>query len=305
MWGLWNSIGDSHTQHESDAKDIPGSNLSDASTPTPSHGALLGEIHEPMRPLTEEDKKFFTEYTEGLQKCIGKLLNVVDDFLLAHKNPNKFEARGSIFCNDTTYVDLGTMGDSLCSRFDYGSQGTTLPSTYVSLCNFGTQIKPRQLFDFLINIENKTLYDNGCSESTVLYRCSKIVFGRQCYKGMMGVQGREFLLIGANYKLSEDCYVIVAYSPRNLESLPSKFHDIPVVETYVRAHADLVGYFIRCNQGSTELFFVNQMDLGGMVPLMLQRIIFSSQLQMISTLKKFILDNLDIYYSGDKDEETP
>lgn len=269
-----------------------------------SNGAIIGERLEVVYPKTEREKVLYQEYIQKTQEALNSFLSVIEDFNVAQESESNFKALGSCQKTPQVHVNLGNMGDALCSRFDSSSsKSEDALSTYVGKCSFGTSLTPKQIFDFMINVENKPLYDSTCAESSIIYYLGHLALAKQCYRGMMGVQGREFLIMGRNFTLSDNCYALVASSVSDTKNLTESEEEIPVTESYVRGEIKFVGFLIRQFKGETELFFAQKMDLGGSVPLMLQRIVLATQLQSLNALKKHLLDNIDLYFSQDKEDE--
>ncbi|KAH8581951.1 uncharacterized protein ELE39_003013 [Cryptosporidium sp. chipmunk genotype I] len=269
-----------------------------------SNGAIIGEQCEMVYPKTDREKAVHQEYIQKMQETLNSFLSVIEDFNAAQESESNFKALGSCQKTGQVHVNLGSMGDALCSRFDsVSSKSEDALSTYVAKCPFGTSITPKQIFDFIINVENKPLYDSTCAESSLIYYLGHLALAKQCYRGMMGVQGREFLIMGRNFILSDNCYALVASSVSDTKNLTETGEEIPVTESYVRGEIKFVGFLIRQFKGETELFFAQKMDLGGAVPLMLQRIVLATQLQSLNALKKHLLENFDLYFSQEKGEE--
>ncbi|KAF7458144.1 START domain protein [Cryptosporidium felis] len=321
MWNIWNGSESTKSNTEKAEKHVPkvseaalssnttrsasNSSISAAKSNVMSNGAIIGERFEHVTPKTEREKSLFQEYNQKLHGTLSELFGVIEDFVTAQENESNFKALGSCQKSGLVHVNLGSMGEAKCSRFDSSSSSSKLEdnlSTYVARCSFGTSLTPRQVFDFLLNIENKPLYDSTCAESSMILHLGHLVFARQCYRGMMGVQGREFLIVGRNYTLSDDCFALVASSVTDSKKLFESEEELPVADTYVRGEIKLVGFLIRKSGKETELFFAQRMDLGGAVPLMLQRIVLATQLQSLNTLKKHLLDNFNTYYAEGEDE---
>ncbi|OII75033.1 uncharacterized protein cubi_03143 [Cryptosporidium ubiquitum] len=328
MWGLWSGAEGTKSvsnKLEKQVKEAGETTLSPNPTTCASrnstcecpsniasNGAIIGDHHEIVYPSTEREKTLYQEYSQKMQEALNSFLSVLEDFNTAQESESNFKALGSCQKTGQVHVNLGNMGDALCSRFDSvssSSSPTSKPndglSTYVAKCSFGTSLTPKNIFDFIVNIENKPLYDNTCAESSVIYYLGHLALAKQCYRGMMGVQGREFLIMGRNFILSDNCYVLVASSVSDTKNLTESGEEIPVTESYVRGEIKFVGFLIRQFKGETELFFAQKMDLGGAVPLMLQRIVLATQLQSLNALKKHLLDNFDMYFSQEVEEEVP
>lgn len=261
-------------------------------------------------PKNDRERALYQEYNQKLQETLSSFLSVIEDFSVAQESESNFKSLGSCQRASFVHVNLGNMGDALCSRFDPASPSSQASSksedglsVYVAKCSLGTSLTPKHVFDFMVNVENKTLYDSTCAESSVIYHLGHLALAKQCYRGMMGVQGREFLIMGRNFTLSDSCYALVALSVADTKSLTDAGEEIPVTESYVRGEIKFVGFLIRRIRSETELFFAQKMDLGGSVPLMLQRIVLATQLQSLNALKKHLLENFDVYYSQEGKKE--
>ncbi|KAJ1609472.1 hypothetical protein OIY81_2367 [Cryptosporidium canis] len=321
MWGLWNGadgakpasaklekqVGETGeaVPSSSSTRCVSNNSISESSSNFAGHGAIIGDHYEMVYPKTDRERALYQEYNKRLHEALSSFLAVVEDFNTAQESESNFKSFGSCQKTSPVHVNLGSMGDAICSRFDAptpsspstSSKSDDGLSTYVAKCSLGTSLTPKNVFDFMVNVENKTLYDSTCAESSVIYHLGHLALARQCYRGMMGVQGREFLIIGRNFTLSDSCYALVALSVDDTRSLTDTEEEIPVTESYVRGEIKLVGFLIRQTKGVTELFFAQKMDLGGSVPQMLQRIVLAAQLQSLNALKKHLLDNFDSYFS--------
>ncbi|KAH8739762.1 hypothetical protein FG386_001469 [Cryptosporidium ryanae] len=270
-----------------------------------TNGAIIGEEggEEKIMPGDDEKKNLHSECMRKIHNSFTNLIGIMEDFNNAQENEKAYEKLGSRVNENNVFVNLGSMGDIKCARFDPGAFNSNKSedefsslSTYAAKCSFGNTLTPKQVYDFLVNIENKTLYDTTCSESSMIYKLGSYSMFKQCYRGMMGVQGREFLLIGSNYVLCDDCYVLIATSTKETKNILNN-EEIDVKDSYVRGEIIYVGFVVRKYKGETELFFAQKMDLGGAVPLMLQRIVLSTQLQSLNALKKHLIDNKNLYFS--------
>lgn len=325
MWGLWSGAEGTKSVSNKVEKQVKESGETVSPNPTicasrnstsdlpsniASNGAIIGDNHEVVYPNTDREKTLYQEYNQKMQEILNSFLSVIEDFNVAQENESNFKSFGSCQKIGQVHVNLGNMGDALCSRFDSVSSSSSVPSnsedglsTYVAKCSFGTSLTPKNVFDFIVNVENKPLYDSTCAESSIIYYLGHLALAKQCYRGMMGVQGREFLIMGRNFVLSDHCYALVASSVSDTKNLTESGEEIPVTESYVRGEIKFVGFLVRQFKGETELFFAQKMDLGGAVPLMLQRIVLATQLQSLNSLKKHLLDNFDMYFSHERDEE--
>ncbi|KAK6589420.1 hypothetical protein RS030_203161 [Cryptosporidium xiaoi] len=330
MWGLWNNrekndsnnlgaenerelnlstknlIGDSgiHESKKEDKLSVTNNESNLEQSRVKTNGAIIGEENgeEKIIPESDVEKALHSKCMKKIHKSFADLMGIMEDFKNAQQNEKMHEKFGSCVDENNIFVNLGSIGDIKCARFDPGNSTCNNSedefsslSTYAAKCSFGNLFTPKQVYDFLVNIENKTLYDTTCSESSIIYKLGNYSMFKQCYRGMMGVQGREFLLIGSNYILCDDFYVLIATSTNETKNI---FNDeeIHVKDSYVRGEIVYVGFVVRKYKDETELFFAQKMDLGGTVPLMLQRIVLSTQLQSLNALKKHLIENKDLYF---------